>query len=449
MLDGAVAGADNEREQRGEGTVRLIPATAIVVGNMVGVGVFVSLGFQLVGIQSGFVLMLLWAVGGLCALCGAVCYSELAAALPRSGGEYHMLSQVFHPSLGFVAGWVSVTAGFAAPVAVAAMSFGDYFAGAFDFGKGGVIPTILVALVTLLHLFQIGVGSGFQSIATALKVGVILVLIGGAFILGDRQPEVSFVPAQGDWKQLTSRDFAISLVFVMYAYAGWNAAAYIIDEVKNPVWTVPRALVGGTALVILLYLGVNMGFLYSTPAEAMSGQPEAGVIAAKSIFGETGGKWMSGLICFGLISAVSAMTWAGPRVLQRMGQDYAILRWFGRTNSNNVPAVAVVTQGVLVCLLIWTQSPKDVLTYVGTLLTLVSALTVAGVFWLRWTRPDLHRPIRAWGYPFSPLFFLVVSGWMLCFVIIDEWKQALVGAATVSVALILYALNERMKQESS
>lgn len=432
------------RDKGGEGTVRLIPATAVVVGNMVGVGVFISLGYQVVGIQSGFVLMLLWAVGGLCALCGAVCYGELAAALPRSGGEYHLLSRVFHPSLGFVAGWVSVTAGFAAPVAVAAMAFGDYFAGTFGVEKSGVIPTVLVALVTLLHLLQIGVGSGFQSVATALKVGVILVLIAGAFLIGDAQPDISFLPASGDWSQLMSGSFAVSLVYVMYAYAGWNAAAYIVDEVKDPVRTVPRALIGGTALVMLLYLGLNMGFLYSTPIESMKGQSEAGLIAAQSIFGETGGRWMSGLICFGLISAVSAMTWAGPRVLQRMGQDYPVLRFFGRTSARRVPAMAVLAQALLVCALIWTQTFEDVLVYVQSLLLLTSALTVGGVFWLRWRQPDLPRPVRAWGYPFSPLFFLLVTLWMMIFLVRDHWKETFLGALTVSAALILYVINQRM-----
>ncbi|MFP6858734.1 MAG: amino acid permease [Roseibacillus sp.] len=424
-----------EEEGRRRRSVTLLPATAVVIGNMVGTGVFTSLGFQLAGIQSGFVLMVLWTLGGVCALCGAVCYGELAAALPRSGGEYHLLSRIYHPALGFLAGWISVTVGFAAPVALVAMAFGTYFAGISGV-EGTQLPMLMSALlvfvVTAVHLLHIGVGSKFQSVFTLAKVILIVVLIAAAFLIGDSQG-VSFLPKAGDWKVMVSNPFAVSLVFVMYAYTGWNAAVYIVDEVDEPRKTVPRALLTGTALVMILYLGLNAAFLYSTPIAEMKGKVEVGLVAAQSIFGEAGGKIMASLICLGLISALSAMTWAGPRVAQRMGEDFHALRFLSITSRSGIPYVAVLWQSAVVYLLLFTSSFEAVLVYVGLLLVLFALLTVIGLFWLRIRQPDLERPVKAWGYPVTPAIFIGVSLWMMVYVARANPAGALWGLATVAV----------------
>ncbi len=431
--------------ETGSGTVTLLPATAVVVGNMVGTGVFTSLGFQLLGIQSGFVLLALWALGGVCALCGAVCYGELAAALPRSGGEYHFLSRIYHPVAGFLAGWVSVTAGFAAPVALVAMAFGKYFAGIVVVpgmsatGLALLGSSLLVAMVTSIHLVHIEVGSRFQSVFTLLKVVLIVVLIGAAFLIGQSQG-LGFLPGAGDMDKLFSQPFAVSLVFVMYAYTGWNAATYIVNEVKEPRKTVPRALLLGTALVMVLYLGLNAAFLYSTPMEEMVGKEEVGLVAARSIFGEEGGRIMGGLICVGLVSALSAMTWAGPRVAQAIGDDYRALRWLAFKSRAGIPVWAVLWQTAVVYLLLFTSTFQAVLVYIELLLLLSALLTVAGVFWLRVREPDLERPIKAWGYPVTPLVFIGVSVWMIVYVAMEKPVEAGWGAVTLGGGLILYAI---------
>ncbi|MFM1561660.1 MAG: APC family permease, partial [Roseibacillus sp.] len=440
-----------EEEGRRRRSVTLLPATAVVIGNMVGTGVFTSLGFQLAGIQSGFVLMVLWTLGGVCALCGAVCYGELAAALPRSGGEYHLLSRIYHPALGFLAGWISVTVGFAAPVALVAMAFGTYFAGISGV-EGTQLPMLMSALlvfvVTAVHLLHIGVGSKFQSVFTLAKVILIVVLIAAAFLIGDSQG-VSFLPKAGDWKVMVSNPFAVSLVFVMYAYTGWNAAVYIVDEVDEPRKTVPRALLTGTALVMILYLGLNAAFLYSTPIAEMKGKVEVGLVAAQSIFGDAGGKIMASLICLGLISALSAMTWAGPRVAQRMGEDFHALRFLSITSRSGIPYVAVLWQSAVVYLLLFTSSFEAVLVYVGLLLVLFALLTVIGLFWLRIRQPDLERPVKAWGYPVTPAIFIGVSLWMMVYVARANPVGALWGLATVAVGggVYLFAIYLSPKRE--
>src|SRR6185295_16303383 len=282
--------------------VTTLTATAIVVADMVGVGVFTSLGFQVTDITSGFSLLLLWVVGGVVALCGALCYSELAAMIPRSSGEYNFLSRTYHPALGFMAGWLSATVGFAAPVALAAMAFGQYAKSVVPGAPPLVLGLVVVWLVTLVHLRGIRDGGALQVASTVLKLILILGFIVAGFALGTRQP-ISFTPSADDLTHIISAPFAISLVFVMYSYAGWNAATYIIGEIRDPQRSLPLALLSGTLLVIALYVALNAVFLYTTPISALAGHIDVAMIAGTSIFGERGGQIVGALISLGLVSS--------------------------------------------------------------------------------------------------------------------------------------------------
>ncbi|MEY2438791.1 MAG: basic amino acid/polyamine antiporter, family, partial [Verrucomicrobiota bacterium] len=232
--------------------IGFVTASAIVVANIIGTGVFTSLGFQLPQIHSGFVLLLLWVVGGLVALCGALCYSELSAALPRSGGEYHFLSRIYHPALGFMAGFVSATVGFAAPIALAAMAFAKYFQGVFGFGSPLLLSFAVVWAVALVHLVGLRTGSTFQNLSTLIKLVLIAALIGAGLLIQTKQP-ISFLPQAQDTLSIFGPAFAVALVYVMYSYSGWNAAVYITEEIKQPGKNVPRALLFGTGAVIVVY----------------------------------------------------------------------------------------------------------------------------------------------------------------------------------------------------
>src|SRR6266478_7954956 len=222
-------------------TIGLFTACAIVIANIIGTGIFTSLGFQLKEIHSGFPLLMLWVVGGIAALCGALSYGELSAALPRSGGEYHFLSKIYHPSVGFMAGFLSATVGFAAPVALAAMAFGQYFNGVFGAGSPMVLSFVVVWIVTVFHVGNLRVGSAFQNVSTLLKLLLIGALIGAGFFVPSKQL-ISFLPAPGDKAAILSGAFAVALVYVMYSYSGWNASAYISSEIKRPEKNVPRSL---------------------------------------------------------------------------------------------------------------------------------------------------------------------------------------------------------------
>ncbi len=420
--------------------ISLWTATAIVVANMVGTGVFTSLGFQVGPIPSVFPILALWTIGGVVALCGALCYGALAAALPRSGGEYHFLSRIFHPALGFMSGWLSVTVGFAAPTALAAMAFGTYLHGVLPGVPALPASLILVWLASAVHFSSVRGGSRFQNAFTGLKLFLLLGLILAGAFLGVPQP-VPFAPVAGDAAFIFSAPFAVSLVYVMYAYSGWNAATYIVNEIDDPRRNVPRALLCGTGLVALLYVAVNAVFLRTTPMKELAGQLEVGLIAGGAIFGTAGGRVVGALICVGLVSSVSAMIWIGPRVAQAMGEDFRALRWFSRRdNAAGVPRVALAFQLAVVTTLLLTATFPAVLVYIQFSLILSSFLTVLGVIVLRWREPALPRPYQVWGYPFTPLLFLTISGYMLFYVARSQPWETLAGLGTLGLGLVVYFL---------
>jgi APA family basic amino acid/polyamine antiporter len=430
--------------------ISLLTATCIVIANMIGTGIFTSLGFQVGDLPSGFAIVTLWIVGGICAMCGALSYAELAAALPRSGGEYHFLREIYHPSLGFLAGWISATVGFSAPVAIAAMPFGSYLAEIFPAVNPLLAAIATVWIVTFVLLSDLRLGSAFQIGSTVLKVGLIMVLIVFGFYINKTQ-SISFLTSRADAALVASPAFAISLYWVMYAYSGWNASTYITGEIRNPRRNVPLSLVLGTIIVIVLYVCMNAVFLRTTPAAEMAGKQQVALIASIHIFGPTGGNIMAAFICLGLISTVSAMMWIGPRVTAVMGEDLGILRSLSRRSARGIPVNAILTQFVIVNLMLLTATFQAVVNYVQFSLTLCSALTVLGVFVLRWRRPELERPYRTFAYPITPLIFLGISSWMLWHLLAEQSTRApsLLGLVTAAFGLTIYFISPKRRPASS
>lgn len=413
-------------------------AASVVVANMIGTGVFTSLGFQLVDIQSTLPLLLLWVVGGVGAFCGALTYAELGAAIPRSGGEYTFLSRIYHPGAGFVSGWISATIGFAAPTALAAITFGAYLSSVVpSLPERGLAVGLVVAL-TAVHATTHRNSGLLQSGFTTLKIVLIVGFCCAAFALTPDPQTVALGPEAGDSGLLFSGAFAVSLIYVSYAYTGWNAATYLTSELADPARSLPRILGGGTALVMVLYVALNYAFLRAAPMDALQGQVEVGYIAATYIFGPVGADVMGVTLALLLVSTVSAMIVAGPRVLHVIGEDYPAFRWFAHTNRDGIPARAIGTQGALALLFIFTASFEAILVFSGFVLGLNSLLTVAGVFVLRWREPDAPRPYRTWGYPVTPLIYLGLTLWTLVYLAIDRPAEAGVAALLIAVGVALY-----------
>ena len=296
----------------------------------------------------------------------------------------------------------------------------------------------------MIHSRNKAFGSYFQQIFTILKVLLIVVLIVCGFLLAEPQ-QLGFLPSTADVNLIFSSPFAISLVYVTYSYSGWNAAVYLASEVEEPEKNLPRSLIGGTLIVMGLYLLLNFIFLHTTPINKLVGELEIGYIAANQIFGPMGAKIMGILISFGLISSISSMVLAGPRVTQAIGEDIPLFKLLARKNTSGIPYLAIFVQLFIVTVLILTSSFQAVITYLGFTLTLSSFITVLGIFVYRLRYPEAYRPYKTWGYPFTPLIFLAISLWMLVFMLIDKPVESLTGMGTLVIGLIVYLFSVKNK----
>ena len=412
---------------------------------MIGTGVFTSLGYQLVKIQSVFPLMMLWIVGGVVALCGTLVYSELGAALPRSGGEYHLLSRIIHPSIGFGAGIVSATVGFTAPAVLAAMALGSYLSAVIP----GLDQTLIAAIVILgfhgLHMMSVTWGTKFQDGSTAIKIGLILIFIAFGLFM-DAPQSISIWPKLGDGTVMLSAGFAVSLVWVSYAYTGWNSAVYVAGEIHDPKQNISRSMLMGTAFVMVLYVLLNYVFLYSAPTDAMVGQVEVGYISGIRIFGKMGAKIIGIGISILLLSTVSSYVYIGPRIMQIMGEDHAFIGFLKEKNSDEIPLNAFWVQLGISFLFILKSSFEQVLMYAGISLIITTTLTVISLFILRINEPDLDRPYKVWAYPFTPMIYLIINCWILFYSFRESTFEFMVGIGIITTSIALYYLIPVLKK---
>ena len=411
---------------------------ALIVGNMVGTGVFTSLGFQVVGTQTGFALLALWFVGGLLSLMGALCYAELGAMLPRSGGEYVYLARAWSPALGFTGGFVSMTAGFAAPIAIAAMAFGRYAAAVAPVPP--VAATLgVIAVVATVHWVHVHGARLFQVATSTVTIGVIVGFVVIGLTAGPVEP-LSFAPSAAAWREIVAAPFAISLIYVVYAYHGWNAVGYVAGEIREPQRVIPRAVVGAVLLVGALYLLLHLVFLRTTPLAALAGTVEVAALSATRVLGPAGGRVMSGMIAAVLVATVSGFLLAGSRVTQAVTAETRRLAWVGVRGADGVPRRALAVQVGLALLLIATSTFEAVVAYAGVVLNLMNLLAVLGVMRLRRTAPDLPRPFRVPLYPFVPLAFAAISVWMIGFTVSQRPLVLASAVGTLVTGIILHRL---------
>lgn len=414
-----------------------LPAAALVVSSMVGTGVFTSLGYQVGDIPSGPGILLVWLAGGLVALCGALSYAELAGALPRSGGEYHFIGRLYHPSLGWTAGLLSAVVGFAAPTALAALGLGSYTHRAIPQVPALAAAVAALVVVTGGHLITLKTSARLQTAATALKLVLISGFILAAFLkTGHGDIRWGFRPDL-DLEIIARPQFAVALLFVFYAYSGWNAAVYMLEELKDGRRTVSRSLVCGTLLVMGLYVLLNAAFLKAAPVADLAGVTEVGHVAAKSLFGEDAARWFSGLLALGLVATVSALVWAGPRVLHVMGRDFHFLRVLAVKNRQGIPVPATLILSGIALVFMQLGDFGQLLTYTQFALTLCAFLTVSGIFIVR-RRPAVEGAFRCPFYPLPPLVFLAMTGFVMIRLLVAEPKPTLAGMATVILLWLCY-----------
>ena len=433
-------------------------ASCLVIANVIGVGIYTTPGFLARDLGSPFAVIAIWIVGAVLALAGALSYSELGAAFPEAGGEYIYFREAFGPLWGYLSGWTSFFAGFAAPVAAASIGFAAYlshFAPGLSPGnilwsaKLGPLPIHLsagqiVALValwalSLAHITSTKRGGQMQVVLTVGKVACIAALIVFGLWLG-----------RGDWGNFKSgpegllpagvfHNGAISLIFVLYSYSGWNAAAYIAGEVRRPHRDIPLSLIGGTAVVTILYLGLNLLFLYGLGIGGMSGVLQVGEKASQALFGPMATHFVAAMMALSILASASAMILAGPRVYFAMASDGLFPKKLaGIHETYGSPAASIIAQGLWTSILILSGTFETLVVYSGFVLVFFSALAVAALIVLRVRRPELARPFRVPLYPWTPLVFVAFSVWILIFTVSGRPVESSLGVVTVLVGLPLY-----------
>lgn len=412
----------------------LVSATALVVANMVGTGVFTTSGFLLADLKSPWPVLGVWLVGGILAALGALSYGALARRLPESGGEYLFLSRTLHPSLGYVAGWISLLVGFSAPLAAAAMAFGTYAGPWFPQVGPQVLGTVLVLVFSAVHAANVRAGAWVQNTAVLFKVMLILGFVGLAV---GRLGAAQLPPPQSAPLAL----MGVSLVWVSFSYSGWNAAIYIGSEVTHPERNLPRSLLLGTAIVTLIYLALNAVFVFSAPINQLAGKLEVGRVAATALGGPAWGNLVSALVALVLVSSVSSLIMAGPRVYARMAEDRYLPACLAARSAP--PVNAILLQGMLALSLLWSSTFDQLLTYIGFTLGLSTAATVVGLIRIR-----LHEgaQVRVPGWPWVPGLFLVGTLAITGFAIAQRPKESLAGLATILLGLLAWAMAESRRK---
>lgn len=438
----------------------LYTATMIVVANMIGAGVFTSLGFQVLGLSSGYSIIWLWLLGGIVSLFGAGCYAEIATRLKGSGGEYNFLSKIYGPAVGFSAGWISFTVGFAAPIAAACIALGTYFSNSlqisnvwvagYEIAISKVIAVNALLLLTILQLVSKKIGAIFQNISTTFKILLVAVVCSFGFIF--LKTEVTSVSFGGGikWNELVSSSFFVSLFFVSYAYSGWNASAYIAGEIENPKRNIPRSLLLGTAIVTVLYIALNLAFMLVLPFDEIKGQEDVGRIFASKIFGPVIGGFIGLVISFLLVSSISSMIITGPRVTRSMGENHGLFKWFSKANATEVPQRAILIQSLISLVFIITSSFESVIVFIGFTLNIFTLLTVFGLFILRIR--DKKQSLttdgyKVFGYPFVPALFILVYLFMLGFGLYRKPVESFVGLGFAVFGVLIYAISPNKKTD--
>lgn len=438
-------------------------ATALVVSNMIGTGIFTASGFLAGDLGDPALFLVIWLVGAAVALAGSFCFSELGVNFPSSGGEYVYLTRAYGPVWGFITGWVSFFAGFSAPIAVAALAFSDYMgyffpglkqenaqltfgSGDWTFRIGGaqLLACVLILLFTILNVFGIRRVARVQNLLTAIKIIVVLGFIGLGFAIGRGDWGHFSLPAIRTSTTPILQQFAISLFWIYVSYSGWNAATYVAEEIKTPQRTLPIALTFGTAFVALIYLGLNVVYLYGVPLERMKGVIAIGSLAAKDLFGSEVAGIFSALMALSIMSSVSAMVTIGPRVYYAMARNGAFFSIASQVHERyRTPVVAILAQGACASMMTLTPFPQ-LFSYIGFTLNFTALLAVASVFVFRRRYPNWQKlRVVSFAFPLVPGVFIVMGVWMSIYGLTLQTRVGLAAILTILIGAVVYHFRVR------
>ena len=442
-------------EEKLQRKLGLFPATNIVVANMIGAGIFTTSGLLMSDLHDPKLMILLWALGGFIALCGAFSYSELGAAMPGAGGEYLFLSRLYHPIFGFLSGWVSFMVGFSAPIAASALGFSEYFSRAVPsfplwLENAGImnpamtkklLAVSVILIFTFIHYRGIKYGARIQNVLTLLKVLLIVVLLVAGFGSGNGDFG-NFSDGQKTLSGLSGfKTIGLSLMWIMFAYSGWNASTYLGAEIKNPSKTLPRSLILGTGIVVLLYLAINVLYVYSIKPDEMKDVISVGGLAMRNLFGIPAEILVSLLIAFALFSSLSAFIIIGPRVYYSMAKDGLFFKSAASIHKKfNVPSNSILFQCLIAVILAFSGTFEQVLTYMGFALGIFPVMAVIGVWKVRKQYPDAFR---LKGFPFTQIIYIASGVLILLLAFLERPVESSVAILTVAVGVPAYYIFKR------
>lgn len=428
----------------------LFPATNIVVANMIGAGIFTTSGLLMSGLNDPVLMLILWAVGGIIALCGALSYGELGAAMPGAGGEYLFLSKLYHPVFGFLSGWVSFIVGFSAPIAASALGFSEYLSRAVpgfalwlqNAGIMGpeatkkVLAVSVILIFTFIHYRGIKYGAQLQNVLTLLKILLIVILLTAGFSSGNGDisnfTKGGIMPSGlAGWKTI-----GLSLMWIMFAYSGWNASTYLGAEIKNPSRNLPGSLIGGTIIVLILYMGINILYVYGIEPESMKGVISVGGLAMGNLFGKSAEILFSILISFALFSSLSAFIIIGPRVYYSMAKDGLFFKSASKIHKKfQVPSNSILLQCLIAVILVLSGTFEQVLTYMGFALGIFPVLAVMGIWKLRRSNPEA---LRIKGFPITQIIYVAAGLLILILSFLERPVESSIALLTVVAGIPFY-----------
>jgi APA family basic amino acid/polyamine antiporter len=435
----------------------LFSTTNLVIANMVGAGIFTTSGLLMADLHSPILMLILWIAGGIIALTGALCYGEIGAAFPQAGGEYAFLSKLYHPLIGFLSGWVSFVVGFSAPIAASSIGLSEYLYRAYPFlfdsspldlnASKKAIAILVITLFTGVHLRGVQVGATVQNYLTIVKLIIILSFIFFGLTLGT-----------GDWNHLTSnhsnalneinfKTMGLSLMWIMFAYSGWNASTYIGSEIKNPEKNIPRSLILGTGIVTILYLLVNLVILFALTPSEMEGVISIGGLAMNHLFGAQAEKWFSLMISIALFSSISAFIMLGPRVYYAMAHEGHFFKFASSVHpTTKVPVYSILFQGVIAIVIILTGTLDQILTYMGFSLSIFPLLAVASLFKIR--KCNLST-VTLPGFPYTAYLFLATGILILSLSFLERPVESLIAIVTVLAGVPAYYAFDRAGKKNA
>lgn len=419
-------------------------AVAIVVSNMIGTGIFTTLGFQLVDITNTYSIFLLWAIGGILALFGAFCYAELGVHFKGNGGDYIYLSKTYHPILGYLVSWISLIIGFSSPVALAALAMSKYLS-VFDFSFGVPFSIAVIFLVAISLSFSLKGSSRFHNFFTFIKVAFIVVLIILGVVLSEPAAIGDSLNFSNSWQnEIMLPAFATSLVFVTYSYTGWNSASYIAGEIKDVQKNLPKSLIIGTVFVMFCYILINYIMLKHAPVHQLSGKEDVMGEAANNMLGISFGKLVNIFIALQLVATISGYLWVGSRLTQAFAKENHLWKSLSVNNKRGIPVRAIFAHAVIATLIILTGSFKEIFVYTSFILQLFATLAISTVFFLKKGQRKIFKSDLFYIFP---IVFVLFSIYILYFTLINNPKESVIGLGIIAVGLILYLIDKRISNK--